>query len=76
MATTKEVSILLLLILYAAICTPENAQAKLCPSICLDAQYMTCESSGEEKLKPVCSCCLAPQNCTLYFADGTSENCN
>ncbi|GLT64540.1 hypothetical protein SLA2020_370260 [Shorea laevis] len=74
MASTKEVSILLLLILYAAMRTPANAQA--CPHFCLDAQYMTCESSGEEKLKPACNCCVAPKNCTIYLADGTSKYCN
>ncbi|GLT24980.1 hypothetical protein SLA2020_001390 [Shorea laevis] len=76
MASTKEVSILLLLILFAAMRTPANAQAKVCPLYCLQAQYMTCESSGEEKLKPACNCCLAPKNCTIYLADGTSKYCN
>ncbi|KAB1213709.1 hypothetical protein CJ030_MR5G004852 [Morella rubra] len=30
---------------------------------------------GDEKLDPKCNCCLAPKNCTLHLADGTSVHC-
>ncbi|KAG2691265.1 hypothetical protein I3843_08G002000 [Carya illinoinensis] len=49
---------------------------KACPLYCLDVEYMTCPSSGEKiKLNPSCNCCLAPKNCTLHLADGTSVYC-
>ncbi|KAF3944964.1 hypothetical protein ACB098_01G122400 [Castanea mollissima] len=50
---------------------PTNA----CPQYCLDYAYMTCPSSGSQKLDPACNCCLA-QGCTLYLADGTSTYCD
>ncbi|KAG8633423.1 hypothetical protein MANES_18G104000v8 [Manihot esculenta] len=47
----------------------------VCPLYCLDVDYMTCPSSGEEKLSPSCNCCLAPKNCTLHLSDGSSIYC-
>ncbi|EFH63669.1 serine-type endopeptidase inhibitor [Arabidopsis lyrata subsp. lyrata] len=47
-----------------------------CPLYCLQVEYMTCRSSGEEKLPPKCNCCLAPKNCTLHLSDSTSIHCN
>ncbi|KAJ0232010.1 hypothetical protein HA466_0294840 [Hirschfeldia incana] len=46
-----------------------------CPLYCLQVQYMTCPSSGDEKLPPRCNCCLAPKNCTLHLSGSTSINC-
>ncbi|GLT27090.1 hypothetical protein SLA2020_491290 [Shorea laevis] len=74
MAATK-VGILFLVLLFAAVYTPANVQVKACPLYCLDVEYMTCNSSGEKRLNPACNCCLAPKNCTLHLADGTSMNC-
>ncbi|KAF3944965.1 hypothetical protein CMV_028615 [Castanea mollissima] len=53
---------------------PTNA-VKACPDICLAYAYMTCPSSGNQKLDPACNCCFAP-GCTLYLPDGTSTYCN
>ncbi|KAG8633421.1 hypothetical protein MANES_18G103800v8 [Manihot esculenta] len=50
-------------------------RAIACPLYCLDVDYMTCPSSGEEKLSPSCNCCLAPKNCTLHLSDGSSLYC-
>ncbi|KAF3969437.1 hypothetical protein ACB098_01G122000 [Castanea mollissima] len=69
----------LLLVLYGAILLSMNPvdiiSAKACPLYCLQVEYMTCPSSGENKLNPRCNCCLAPKNCTLHLADGTSVYC-
>lgn len=51
----------------------ENMNArKICPQICYDdLEYMTCPSTGYQKLTPSCSCCMAPSpGCTLYFTNG------
>ncbi|KDP42393.1 hypothetical protein JCGZ_02450 [Jatropha curcas] len=72
MANSKLL-VLPLLILYGIIAASVRAEA--CPLYCLDVEYMTCESSGEEKLSPRCNCCLAPKNCTLHLSDGTSIFC-
>uniref|UniRef100_A0A1J3ILC6 Uncharacterized protein n=3 Tax=Noccaea caerulescens TaxID=107243 RepID=A0A1J3ILC6_NOCCA len=47
-----------------------------CPLYCLQVEYMTCLSSGDDKLPPRCNCCLAPKNCTLHLSDSTSIHCN
>ncbi|XP_019084969.1 PREDICTED: uncharacterized protein LOC104712786 [Camelina sativa] len=44
---------------------PETKTVIACPLYCLQVEYMTCSSSGDEKLPPRCNCCLAPKNCTL-----------
>ncbi|PHT79171.1 hypothetical protein T459_17223 [Capsicum annuum] len=50
----------------------ERVEGKICPQICFDAAaYMMCPSSGTQKLAPTCNCCLAPQGCSLYYADRT-----
>ncbi|KAL1215256.1 hypothetical protein V5N11_017020 [Cardamine amara subsp. amara] len=49
---------------------------KACPLYCLQVEYMTCISSGDEKLPPRCNCCLAPKNCTLHLSASTSIHCN
>ncbi|KAM0953925.1 putative proteinase inhibitor I20 [Dioscorea sansibarensis] len=49
---------------------------KVCPFYCLvGVEYMTCESSGNEKLDPTCNCCLAPENCTLHLRNGNQIHC-
>ncbi|KAL3735825.1 hypothetical protein ACJRO7_024883 [Eucalyptus globulus] len=47
-----------------------------CPLVCLDVDYMTCPSTGDEHLSPRCNCCLGPQGCTLHLTDGTSVFCS
>nr|CAB3476684.1 unnamed protein product [Digitaria exilis] len=46
-----------------------------CPQICLDVDYVTCPSSGDEKLPARCNCCMTPKNCTLHLTDGTQTTC-
>ncbi|PON85048.1 Proteinase inhibitor I [Trema orientale] len=77
MAATNKLSVILPLLVIAATLValqPENVAGKVCPQLCLGAEYMTCGSS-DERLNPSCNCCLAPQGCTLYFSDGTSQYC-
>ncbi|XP_042519940.1 proteinase inhibitor type-2 TR8 [Macadamia integrifolia] len=78
MAATR-VTILALLLLYGIIIMGDthgrSVVAKACPLYCLDVDYMTCASSGEEKLTGQCNCCLAPKNCTLHLKDGTTVSC-
>ncbi|KAF8025554.1 hypothetical protein BT93_F2405 [Corymbia citriodora subsp. variegata] len=50
--------------------------ADACPLYCLDVDYMTCPSTGDEHLSPQCNCCLAPEGCTLHLTDGTSVYCS
>lgn len=77
MAGAKKVGLLVIFLLYAALLSSETtAKAKACPLYCLDVEYMTCKSSGDEKLNPVCNCCLAPKDCTLHLTDGSSIYCN
>ncbi|GMP47974.1 hypothetical protein CsSME_00015492 [Camellia sinensis var. sinensis] len=49
--------------------------AEACPLYCLEADYMICESSGNQRFSPACNCCLAGKGCTIYFNDRTSETC-
>lgn len=53
----------------------DTKAAIACPLYCLDVDYMTCPSSGDEKLTPSCNCCLAPKGCTLHLTDGTQSYC-
>ncbi|XP_043809024.1 proteinase inhibitor PSI-1.2 [Manihot esculenta] len=67
---------LMLLFFYGSISIGMSpGRAIACPLYCLDVDYMTCPSSGEEKLSPSCNCCLAPKNCTLHLSDGSSLYC-
>ncbi|XP_065847145.1 proteinase inhibitor PSI-1.2 [Euphorbia lathyris] len=51
-------------------------RARACPLYCLQVDYMTCESTGSNKLTPSCiNCCLAPKDCTLHLVDGSSIHC-
>jgi hypothetical protein len=46
-----------------------------CPSyacIANEGGYMTCLSSGTQKLNSPCNCCYAPKGCTIYYASGAS----
>nr|XP_009768792.1 PREDICTED: proteinase inhibitor PSI-1.2-like [Nicotiana sylvestris] len=51
----------------------ENANAKACLQKCNnEVEYMTCPSSGDEKIMPTCTnCCLAEVGCKLFRADGS-----
>ncbi|KAL7263540.1 hypothetical protein ACSBR1_001657 [Camellia fascicularis] len=53
----------------------ELASAKACPLICKAADYMACDSTGEERLSAPCNCCLAGKGCTIYYSDGTFVIC-
>ncbi|KAJ8769859.1 hypothetical protein K2173_008941 [Erythroxylum novogranatense] len=71
-------AIFALLILYGIASTDVGSgvvAAKACPLYCLEVDYMTCQSSGYQKLPPRCNCCLAPKNCTLHLTGGTSVQC-
>ncbi|KAJ8625704.1 hypothetical protein MRB53_034234 [Persea americana] len=80
MANSKLVFSLLFLALYGMILFGEvqrGVEAKICPQYCLEVDYMTCDSQGNEKLKPVCNCCFAPaNNCILHLKDGSSHYCS
>ncbi|KAI6688928.1 hypothetical protein NL676_025756 [Syzygium grande] len=72
---------LVLLLLCGAVLLEMNPRmtvisAVACPQYCLDVDYMTRPSTGDEKLSPKCNCCLAPKGCTLHLADGTSVSCH
>ncbi|KAM3375235.1 hypothetical protein CQW23_14824 [Capsicum baccatum] len=59
-------------VILLGISNMEKVEGKICPQICFDAAaYMMCPSSGTQKLAPTCNCCLAPQGCSLYYADRT-----
>ncbi|XP_059630327.1 uncharacterized protein LOC132273382 [Cornus florida] len=78
MAATRVGNMALLLVLFGVVLLGNNMAhgiVRPCPLICLGADYMTCTSSGAEKLSPSCNCCMAPKDCTLHFADGTSDYC-
>ncbi|XP_048137731.1 proteinase inhibitor PSI-1.2-like [Rhodamnia argentea] len=50
--------------------------AVACPQYCLQVDYMTCPSTGNEHLSPRCNCCLAPKGCTLHLTGGGSISCS
>lgn len=50
--------------------------AVACPQFCLDVDYVTCPSSGSEKLPARCNCCMTPKGCTLHLSDGTQQTCS
>ncbi|KAE9584895.1 hypothetical protein Lal_00024227 [Lupinus albus] len=70
----NKVGFILFVILSGAIMIGGNMKSvdgKICPLICYDAAYMTCPSTSDEHLTPLCNCCLASTGCKLYNADGT-----
>ncbi|TVU22371.1 hypothetical protein EJB05_32062 [Eragrostis curvula] len=46
-----------------------------CPQYCLEVDYVTCPSSGAQKLPARCNCCMTPKGCTLHLSDGTNQTC-
>ncbi|XP_062207131.1 uncharacterized protein LOC133908920 [Phragmites australis] len=54
----------------------KGMEAVACPLYCLDVDYVTCPSSGSQKLQARCNCCLTPKGCTLHFPDGTQQTCS
>ncbi|KAI3464349.1 hypothetical protein Pfo_021012 [Paulownia fortunei] len=72
-ATTRVWSWALLVFAMLVLgCNLQYASAKVCPLYCIgEGVYMTCPSSGSQKLEPACNCCLAPSGCKLYRDDGT-----
>ncbi|PKA53132.1 hypothetical protein AXF42_Ash009862 [Apostasia shenzhenica] len=75
---SPKLSLGLMLILCGIIlqCEVEEIKGALaCPLYCLDVKYMTCTSSGGERLPGRCNCCLAPKGCTLHLTDGTTRFC-
>ncbi|XAR53449.1 hypothetical protein NMG60_11022003 [Bertholletia excelsa] len=76
----KRAGVLVVLLVYGIIllgANLEGAFVEACPQYCVDAAYVTCESSGNTKLTPSCTnCCfLAGKGCTIYYNDGTSQAC-
>ncbi|KAF3328655.1 Potato type II proteinase inhibitor family [Carex littledalei] len=55
-----------------------NAKAVACPLYCLEVEYMTCPSSGEEHLSAHCNCCLTSgsKGCTLHLSGGSQMKCS
>ncbi|OAY64864.1 hypothetical protein ACMD2_26531 [Ananas comosus] len=53
-----------------------SAKAVACPQYCLDVSYVTCTSSGKERLPARCNCCLAGKGCTLHLSDGSQMTCS
>ncbi|KAH0434835.1 proteinase inhibitor PSI-1.2 [Dendrobium catenatum] len=71
-------SLALMLLLCGMILLSDLQEIKgavACPQYCLDVDYMTCASSGDEKLAARCNCCLAPKGCTLHLVDGQNVYC-
>ncbi|XP_019442450.1 PREDICTED: proteinase inhibitor PSI-1.2-like [Lupinus angustifolius] len=69
----NKVGFILFVILSGAIIMGGNMKSvdgKICPQICYGAAYMTCPSSCDEHLPPLCNCCIAKTGCTLYNDDG------
>ncbi|KQK13352.1 hypothetical protein BRADI_1g09583v3 [Brachypodium distachyon] len=43
---------------------------------CLAGEYMTCPSTGCDKLAPACNCCVASEErCTIYLKNGEVKKC-
>lgn len=51
----------------------EYTSAKSCLQYCDgEVDYMTCPSSGDEQISPVCvNCCTAGEGCKLFKTDGS-----
>ncbi|CAO2841913.1 unnamed protein product [Amaranthus hypochondriacus] len=60
------------MILMLGVGNVKEVDAKVCPFTCIDGfDYMTCPSTGDQKLGAPCNCCLAPSaGCILHSADG------
>ncbi|XP_072985161.1 uncharacterized protein [Typha latifolia] len=52
-----------------------SMEAIACPQYCLQVDYVTCASTGGQKLPSRCNCCNL-KNCVLYLSDGTQVTCN
>ncbi|KAK6257941.1 hypothetical protein QUC31_001400 [Theobroma cacao] len=61
----------------AVLSSAASLKAKACPPYCLDVEYVTCKSPGDEKLNSVYNCRLASKHCsTRHLPDGSSVYCN
>ncbi|KAL6627607.1 hypothetical protein ACP70R_031333 [Stipagrostis hirtigluma subsp. patula] len=66
-----------LLLIGAVLLAGDGMEAALaCPQYCLDVDYVTCPSSGSQKLPARCNCCMTPKGCTLHLSDGTQQICS
>ncbi|KAK4741048.1 hypothetical protein SAY87_024636 [Trapa incisa] len=77
----RNAYLVVLLVVFGAFLLENNnkvfvTSTTACLQYCLDVDYMTCPSTGEEQLSPRCNCCMAPQGCTLHLSDGTSITCS
>ncbi|KAF7036106.1 hypothetical protein CFC21_046859 [Triticum aestivum] len=54
----------------------EGMEAVACHQYCLEVDYITCPSSGSEKLPARCNCCMAGKGCTLHLSGGINQTCN
>ncbi|CAK8575274.1 unnamed protein product [Lathyrus sativus] len=70
-----KIGTILLFFLCGATLLGDNLKivdAQICPQFCYDDRsYMTCPSSGNQHLTPVCNCFLATTGCTIYRDDET-----
>ncbi|KAM3300688.1 hypothetical protein ACQJBY_041613 [Aegilops geniculata] len=60
----------------------EGMEAVACPQYCLEVDYITCPSSGSQKLPARCNCCMAPKGsnnlvqsseCVRTISDGSTK---
>ncbi|KAK9758167.1 hypothetical protein RND81_01G212100 [Saponaria officinalis] len=78
---TLKTKVSVILLIFVVILTlrgshVKEVNAKICPQICFDAYaYMTCPTSGNERLNPPCNCCMAPFGCTIYYSNGSPVSC-
>ncbi|KAL9260083.1 hypothetical protein AKJ16_DCAP24602 [Drosera capensis] len=52
--------------------------AAACPLYCLDVDYATCSSSGDEQRSASCNCCLSGltgSGCVLHLTGGGTITC-
>ncbi|XP_057977950.1 uncharacterized protein LOC131164632 [Malania oleifera] len=80
MKSTSRFPVVMVLLLLCGLMlmgeTSARELAEACPLFCLQVDYMTCATSGDQRLKGSCNCCLAPKNCTLHLTNGNNIYCN
>ncbi|CAL4957486.1 unnamed protein product [Urochloa decumbens] len=65
-----------LLLICVVLLEQIGTQAVVCPLYCLQVDYMTCPSSGSQKLPARCNCCMTPKGCTLHLSNGRQQACS
>ncbi|GAB2230681.1 hypothetical protein Droror1_Dr00014963 [Drosera rotundifolia] len=77
-ATSSNFRLMVLLFACGMVLMASATSAKACPLYCLGGvDYATCPSSGTEKLRAGCNCCLSRlgHGCTMHFNDGSTMLC-